>query len=529
MSVRRVLARNTAFNAAGRLWEAASTLVLTRYILDRVAAEGYGLWGLVAVFTGYVALLDVGLGSAYVKYIAEHAARDERDALSSVVSTGFFFYLLLGALLVAIGWPCMDLVVQAFQAFGVLNEGNVAQARFLFRGALVLFATTNVMGAFTSVLTGLQRMGLTNLMSFVASLVKIAATVLFLEKGFGLPGLLYANALAFAVFALGCTVLAFRLVPALRLSLGRVRRNTFGKLFGFGWRAQVARLANLVMFETDMVVAGAISGQLGLAGLYKLGVDLANKMRQVPVLLVSAIVPAASDLDAREEHARLADLYVRSTKYVACVAVPLVLFTVGSADLLIRTWLGPGHQVSAWVLRIIAFGYIANIMPGAGVSVVLGKGRADLQMKAGVIATVANIVLTVALALTVGFWGIPVATAISMFISWTWFARALAPVIGVSPGRMLRAAMVWPAAAALPGFVCCVVLDWSTREAAALEGFAPSAGVLVAATAVYGVLFLSLIRIAPFLDAFDAAFLGETLGLARVPLVRRWLRGACRV
>ena len=51
MSDRRTIARNTAFNAAGRIWEAVAAIGLTIYIIDRVGLEGFGLWSLVAVFT----------------------------------------------------------------------------------------------------------------------------------------------------------------------------------------------------------------------------------------------------------------------------------------------------------------------------------------------------------------------------------------------------------------------------------------------------------------------------------------------
>jgi len=49
------------------------------------------------------------------------------------------------------------------------------------------------------------------------------------------------------------------------------------------------------------------------------------------------------------------------------------------------------------VNRILAVGYLANILPGAGVSISLGKGRPDVQMKAGIIAMTSNILLTILL------------------------------------------------------------------------------------------------------------------------------------
>ncbi len=534
MSVRRTLARNTAFNAAGRLWEAASGLVLLAYILEWVGVTAWGLWAFVNVFTGYVSLLDFGVGSSFAKYIAEHAARREDDQVSAVVSTGFFFYLILGIALVGVGWPCIDLLVDLLVRLGPQRAGDfgdlrfTGDMRFLLRWGLVLFACSNCVAAFTAVQTGLQRMGITNVLSFGASIVKIVATVAFLKTGHGIRGLLYANAIVLAVFGAASITLAFWLQPTLRIGPRHVTRHALGKLFGFGWRAQVAKLSNLIMFQTDKVIVAFVFKFLGMIGLYDLGVGLANKMRQVPVLLLSALVPAASDLDAREEHDRLRRLYLRSTKYVAAITMPLAAFTIGTAGPLMRTWMGEKRdlEVAAWVLRIIAFGYIANILPGAGVGVVLGKGRADLQMKAGAIATVSNLALTILLVYTVGFYGIPVATALSMFLSCAWFFGAVCPMFGIGAGHLLRVSALWPAVASLPGFVICVLGDWASRG---MVGRDPNALVVLGSAAAFGIIYLGLISLTPFLDAFDIEFLEHTLGLRRVPGFRAWTRRVRRV
>ncbi|MBI5093921.1 MAG: oligosaccharide flippase family protein [Candidatus Hydrogenedentes bacterium] len=515
MSIRQTIARNTAYNAAGRLWDALSSLLLMRYVVDTVGLPAYGLWALLGSFNGYVSLLDLGIGSSFVKYIAEHAARAEDDEFSSVVSTGFFYYLVFGCALLGIGWPCVNGLVSVGEHFGLFSGTAPDDARFLLRWGLAIFAVSNCSAAFTSIQTGLQRMDVSNALSFVASLVKIGATVWFLHAGHGIRGLLWANAVSFAVFAIASVFVAFRLAPGLRLAPRYVRAQTFRKLFQFGWRAQVSKLSDLVMFRTDHVVAGVVFGTLGLVALYDLGTYLARMVRQVPQLLLTSLLPAASDLDAREEHERLRRLYLVSTKYVAFVTVPLLVFTVGCSGGLMRTWLGQGYETSAWVLRIIAFGYVANLVPGAGVSIALGKGRADVQMKAGLIATVSNIALTIALVNIpfIGFWGIPLGTMFSMYLSWAWFARAMGGIVGVGAADMFRAALFWPVLATLPGAAICGAADWLGRG---LTGFAANATSVAICGVVFSVIYLSALWAAPFFDSFDIALM-KSLGLKWLP------------
>jgi len=247
-------------------------------------------------------------------------------------------------------------------------------------------------------------------------------------------------------------------------------------------------------------------------------------MRQIPVMLLSALVPAASDLDAREDRERLQMLYLVSSKYVAATAIPLAFYTAGCAGPLIRAWMGdkPGLDVSIMVLRIIAVGYIANIIPGAGVTIALGKGLPGLQMKAGIIATVSNIVLTIALVLTIGFWGIPLGTALSLYLSWAWFTRAMRPVVDVAPARLLRTAVLWPLLASLPGLALSVLCDIASMQSAS---FVVNLGAAAGGLGAFSLTYPILIRFMPFFDEWDLDFLENTVKLGRLPGFQRWRRG----
>ena len=255
---------------------------------------------------------------------------------------------------------------------------------------------------------------------------------------------------------------------------------------------------------------------------------MANKLRQIPTLVVSAMLPAAADLDARADEERLQELYVRATKYLALAAVPATAIALGCAGPLIRTWLGDrsGLDTSVWVLRILGVGYLANVMAGAGMSVALGRGRADIQMRAGLIATAANLVLTLGLVVWIGFWGIPLATAISMFLSSGWFFQRMHSIVGVSAVAVLRESMVWPALSVCPGLAFALWCDWFT---AGSPGFAENAAALCAGLAFLSITYVGLIRFTPFFDAYDVEFLGDTLSMRRIPGFELWSARARRV
>ncbi len=532
MSVKQTIARNTAFNGLGRIWEAVIGLVLVAYIVSVIGIEHYGLWGVVAAFTGYVALFDVGFGSGYAKYVAEYAAKGQREKISEVVTTGLIFYVGFGALFIGILWPLSGLLIDVLEHFYADGTGswsnaeNQAEIRFLVHWSIVLFAVGNCVAPFTAVQSGLQRMGITNLLGVGMSFVKLGGTVYYLENGYGVRGLLYTQAWVLGVYFIASALTAFRLCPELRIAPRHVSSAMMGRLFQFGWRTQVARLANLIMFQTDVLVIAFLLNNLALVGLYQIGVELANKMRQVPVILFSALIPAVSDLEARDDHDRLRQLYLRSTKYAALITLPMVAFTAGTAALLIPTWQGFGEDwhISIGALQWLLFGYIANILAGSGVSVVLGMGRPEVQMKSGLISLTVNIALTVLLVKTIGFWGIPIATVISMYISWGWFLHAMREIVEVSPAQVwrdaLRGAVVATLPVALLAFIGSRLLITNTLIDTRLSGLIALAFMLILCVASY----LWAIRRRAIFGTADLDFMDTTLKLKHLPGYRLWSR-----
>src|SRR5690242_13517936 len=78
-------ARNALINTSGALWSTILAIVATPVVIRALGADLYGVYILVASVTSYIGLVELNLSSALVKYVAEHAGRDESDSVSEVI------------------------------------------------------------------------------------------------------------------------------------------------------------------------------------------------------------------------------------------------------------------------------------------------------------------------------------------------------------------------------------------------------------------------------------------------------------
>lgn len=420
--------RNTIFNFIGRSWTILVALALTPYILSRLGLEAYGVWSLVFVVTNYFGLLDLGAGTSYVVYISEYYTRQDIHSLNRLVNTGLFFYLLLAMLVIPIVWLFNAQFVQLFPVPASL----AGDARFVLVGVVMIYALNNAFGVFQALLQGMQRMDVSNSLAIGLSLFEAVSTVFFLQQGYGLRGLLITEALVGAAGTLGTIIMAYRLLPAMRISVSYFRKDMLQRILRYGLKVQVSRLAELGSTQADKLIIGAFLG-LSMVTFYDVSSKIVLTAKRIARVLVSATLPAAAEVAARGDSALLKSLYLRSAKYLTLVAAPLLLFLIPVAGPLLRAWLGPGFEQSVPLLQVLAIGHFTHQLTGAGSSIVKGMGYPEVEMRYTLILLVLDVVLAIGLISRLGFTGALIATPVSLVVSSLYFLWIFHRLIGL-PG-----------------------------------------------------------------------------------------------
>ncbi len=86
--------KNTLFNSAGFLWSYLLSFALTPYIIHRIGIERFGIWAIANTAINFFVFFDLGIGSSFVKYIAEYNTKKDYKMINQVINTGLAFSLL---------------------------------------------------------------------------------------------------------------------------------------------------------------------------------------------------------------------------------------------------------------------------------------------------------------------------------------------------------------------------------------------------------------------------------------------------
>lgn len=448
------IVRNTAYNTLGRIWGMLVSLVLVPFIIESIGVERYGIWALAGVITSYCALADLGFGTSFVKFIAGAAAAGDYRKIGSIVRTGHLFYFFLALCLLPAAVFGVGPLVRLLRIPAVLSS-EASQVILLGVMAFALSMLASVPGA---VYVGLQRMDISNIVGIAASFFHVIGTVYVISSGYGLRGLmLVAIAGTLLVWCVNWVV-AVRLVPAAYFRQGAFDRGLLSEQLRYGLQLQVSRIANAVSFQADRLIISFFLG-VGAVAFYQLGATFLQQVRQVPLLLVSALVPAVSELDQQDKDRHIRELYLRGSRYLIGIAVPLTVFIVAAAPEIIFIWMGLGFSLSVSVIRILALGYCCATVTGVASSIAAGTGRTDIDMRFGLVMAFLNIVVSIFLVRLIGFTGVVLGTSFALTAASCFFVRIFHRELIKIPIRDFARLFIIPCIAALCASVVYGVFD----------------------------------------------------------------------
>ena len=497
--------KNTVFNAIGHFFVIVISLLLTPYIVRHLGVERFGIWAIVFVVTEYFGLLDLGIGTSFIKYIAEFYTRKDVHKINQIINTGFVFYSILSAIILLL----ILFIIDPILVFLNIPLPLRAEASFAFMIGFLIFGVSNALNPYTSILEGLQRMDLSNKATIAVLIPNIIGTIFFLESGYGLRGLLLNQSITVGLGIIIKIIMSFRILPQLKFNPFLFSAEMIKKLLKFGYKLQISRVAYVVNFQMDKLLITYFLG-IGYVAFYQLGSSITQKMRQIPLILVSALVPAVSEVEARDGRESLKKVYLKGSKYVIFVSTPLLFFVSSNAYLIMLAWMGEGYENAALVIQILSGGYFAATVSGVASSIAVGVGRTEFEMKYGILVAPMNLFLSLILVIKFGLAGAVVGTSASLIFGSFYFLRMFHRYLNAPIDEFIKL-FYKPVAACFIPTLLSIVLSYYFWPMMLSSGRIVNLSILIGIGILFLGAYIICIKVTKYFDAYDADLFRDRL------------------
>lgn len=363
---------NTAWNLLGPALLSVLSFILLPVMLRGLGLEGYALYTLMGMFSGYLALLTFGSGTAVIKFVSERHGKGDAVGVRAAVRTGLALHTLpvlvgAAALFAARGWVA-DSVLEATPA----ARGDAA---FVVGAAAVAAVAASLLQLAVCLNQGLQRFALANGILVAQSAAVLGGSALMAWLGLGLRPI---GVYFIAAQAVLCAVLlgrAWASLPPLPAGEREGAPETSRAFASFALHAFLAQLAWSATFQWDRLVLGA---QLPLADLayYSVPAMMMQKLYVAPASVMATLFPVVSEMEGRGESDAIGRVYRRGGQFVLWLIMPGFVLVALFAPQFLSLWLGGDFsERGVWPLRFIAAGYFFHTLGAMPMMTASGSGR----------------------------------------------------------------------------------------------------------------------------------------------------------
>jgi O-antigen/teichoic acid export membrane protein len=368
---------NTVLVFSGQIVTFGAALISLPLILKNLGTERMGVLSLIWIFVGYFSILDLGLGRAVIKTVAEALHASDRESIPGIFWSAALVQSLIGVVGAAFLFGLSDVLIRSVlhippHLYAEARQGIIWLSISL---PVVLFSSSVV-----GLLQAAQRFDLTTAIQVPMGALQF---LLPLAVSFTRPRLDIVLLSLLAIRLLGMSILfwvAMKIFPGLRRGLAFNRRRA-RSLITFGSWVTISNIISPLMVYADRFL---ISHVLSVSAVtyYSVPIDAVMRLLIFPSSLVAALFPVFSSLDIARDHQRLDSLVSRSIKYLLfAVGIPVIILIVSSGDVL-RVWIGSDFaQRSALSFQILLVGVLTCSFSYIPFALLQASGRPDITGK----------------------------------------------------------------------------------------------------------------------------------------------------
>ncbi len=419
------IAHNTILNLFGLGIPLLVAFFVMPLALHALGPVRFGLLGLAWAATEYLALFDLGMGRATVRFVAESFGKGEggigRTAATSVVTqtaTG-----VLGAIVFALLTPFV--VRHVFHVPASEEREAIAMFRVVALNLPFVLLLTTLRG----VLEGVQRFDISNGVKIGTSAAAVVIPAVAARAGVGLAEIMLMVLVSRIV---GCITLEYfirKVISGFHWARPDDWEHTRRMLFFGGW-VSVSSAVSPILVYFDRFSLAAIVG-LAAVGYYTAPYEGVSRLLLIPISVIGTLFPALTTEEARGNRERASELVVAANRHLTLAMAAPIAIIIALSPLILKVWLGADAAAnSATALRILAFGVFMNALAHPSYVFLYALGRPDLPAKFHLAELCIHIPVTWLLVTRYGVAGAASAWALRVTIDYTllnYFARRHMP------------------------------------------------------------------------------------------------------
>lgn len=268
------------------------TVVYTPIMLKYLGSSEYGVYTMAASLIGYLAMLDLGLGSTLTRFSARYRAQGDTEKEAILRGTFLVIYIILGLISLACG---LLLYLNLDALFGLkFTVYELSRLKVVFLILTVNLALSFPLGVFTSVVVSYERFALEKGIELLKTILTYGTMIVLLLLG----GKSVSISLATAIFSLLAKLLMLWYCFSrlhIKIRLGRLDQGAVQEVIKYSFFIFLNVVIDQLYQNTDKVILGAFCGTLAVT-TYHLSIQFQSLISRLSTAVSGVYLPHITTL-----------------------------------------------------------------------------------------------------------------------------------------------------------------------------------------------------------------------------------------
>jgi len=369
-------------------------IFLYKFLLKLLGIELLGVWSVVLSTSSLANLANFGIADSVVRFVALFKKERDEVKIKQLIFTSTIFLTLLFLLIACIIYPFADLILKA-----VLPAKYVKDGLRILPYSLICLIVNSINGVYASVLDGMQKNYVRNLIFTASSILLLVGAYLLVPK-YRLEGVAFAQIVqsGFALIACFSLVTYYTRFNPLKWNWSK---TIFKQIFSYGMKFQFVSLAAMLNEPVTKILLSKFGG-MAFAGYYEMANRLLMQTRGVIVSATQSLVPVMVTLEKKE----IPDFYKKVFSNVLFFSTTGMALIVISSRLVSLYWIGSYQPIFCYTLLILATSLLINILNAPAYFYYMADGNLNVLIKTHLILGLLNAVIGYGLGHYFGGYGV---------------------------------------------------------------------------------------------------------------------------
>lgn len=391
------------------------SLFYTPIVIKNLGQQQYGIYNIAASVTGYLSLLNFGLGSTIIRYVTKLRAEKREREVESIYGLFITIYSVLAFLVLVVG----GIVILFEDKIFNISTGaeGYRQLRLITFMMIINLAVSFPASVYHSIITSYERFAFLKITSIIISLLTPTIMIPLLLYGYKavmltavVQSIHIAGSIAYVLYVHS------RLKVKISFNFKGLDKSMLNSIFTYTSFIFLGIIVDQLYWNTDKIILSVMIGEIPVA-VYAVASQIHSYYQQFSGSISDVFFPKVTRMVAENQSKEeMSNLFIKVGRLQALIMILILFGFIAFGQEFIFFWAGSGYEQSYWIALLVIGPATIPLIESTGFLIIKAMNKHRFRSILYLIIAIANVILSIPACVYMGAIGCAVCTCICVII-----------------------------------------------------------------------------------------------------------------